>query len=452
MRVHFIAIGGSAMHNLALALHKKGYKISGSDDEIFEPSRTRLASKSLLPAEFGWFPDKITPEIDEIILGMHARKDNPELLKAQELGIKIYSFPEYIYKYSEDKQRVVVAGSHGKTTVTSMIMHVLRFHDKEFDYMVGSLVEGFDTMAKLTDAPMIVIEGDEYLTSPLDHRPKFWHYKHHIGVITGIAWDHINVFPTFAKYLEQFEIFADLTPKSGCLIYCKDDKKLKDICSIDRYDVRTENYTVPSHKIKGGKTTLNTDFGPIELQVFGEHNLKNLEAARLTCMHLGVTEKGFYEAISSFKGASNRLELLAKSDKTIVFKDFAHAPSKLVATTMAVKKNFPDFKLVACLELHTFSSLSKDFLKEYKDKFKFADEPIVFFSPETVEHKKLPTITKADIETSFATKNLKVFTDREELHKYLLAQNWTKKTLLMMSSGKFGGINLQELANGIVNS
>ncbi len=450
MKVHFIAIGGSAMHNLALALFEKGYQVTGSDDEIFEPSRSRLADKGLLPEKTGWFPEKITDDVDEVILGMHARADNPELLRAQQLGKKIYSFPEYIYKYSEDKQRIVVAGSHGKTTVTSMIMHVLRFHGKEFDYMVGSIIEGFETMARLTDAPMIVIEGDEYLTSPLDPRPKFWHYKHHIGIITGIAWDHINVFPTFAKYLEQFENFADLTPKGGLLIYSKDDKRVADICSIDRYDVTAEGYTTPSHKIKNGRTTLNTDYGQIELQVFGEHNLKNIEAARLVCMRVGVTEKGFYEAISSFKGASNRLELLAKGTKSIAFKDFAHAPSKLLATTMAVKKNFPDYKLIACLELHTFSSLNKDFLKEYKDKFKFADEPIVFFSPETVEHKKLPTITDADIQASFGTKNLKVFSDREKLKTYLESQDWNRKSLLMMSSGKFGGIDLKAMAEKII--
>lgn len=450
MKVHFIAIGGSAMHNIALALHDKGYQVTGSDDEIFEPSRSRLEAKGLLPLEKGWFPEKITSDLDEVILGMHARADNPELLKAQELGLKIYSFPEYIYKYSEDKQRVVIAGSHGKTTVTSMIMHVLRFHGKEFDYMVGSLVQGFDTMTKLSDDPVIIIEGDEYLTSPLDPRPKFYHYKHHIGVVTGIAWDHINVFPTFAKYVEQFEVFADLTPKGGVLIYSKDDKKLADICSIDRNDVTSDKYSVPSHKIKNGKTVLNTDYGPIELQVFGEHNLKNLEAARLVCSRLGVTEKGFYEAISNFKGASNRLELLAKSEKAQVFKDFAHAPSKLLATTMAVKKNFPDHKLVACLELHTFSSLNKDFLKEYKDKFKFADEPIVFFSPDTVAHKKLPPITEADIQSGFAAKNLKVFTDKEALRKHLEAQDWKRKNLLLMSSGKFAGLDLKELATKIV--
>ncbi len=451
MKVHFIAIGGSAMHNLALALLDKGFTVSGSDDEIFEPSRSRLSSKGLLPAEYGWFPEKITPDLDAVILGMHARKDNPELLKAQELGLKIYSFPEYIYKYSEDKRRIVVAGSHGKTTVTSMIMHVLRFHDQEFDYLVGSLVEGFSTMAQLSDAPVIVIEGDEYLTSPLDSRPKFWHYKHHIGVITGVAWDHINVFPTFAKYLEQFEIFADLTPKGGLLIYSKDDKKTSEICSIDRNDVKAESYSVPSHKIRNGKTVLNTDYGPVELQIFGEHNLKNLEAARMVCSHLGISEKGFYEAISSFKGASNRLELLAKNDKSVVFKDFAHAPSKLLATTMAVKRNFPDYKLVACLELHTFSSLNKDFLKEYKDKFKFADEPIVFFNPETVEHKKLPPISEEDIQHNFTTKNLRVFTDKEELKAYLMSQNWHYKALLLMSSGKFGGLDLNELAEKVVN-
>lgn len=449
MKVHFIAIGGSAMHNLALALHDKGFTVSGSDDEIFEPSRSRLASKGLLPEVQGWFPEKITKDLDAVILGMHARKDNPELIKAQELGLQVYSFPEYIYKYSENKQRIVIAGSHGKTTVTSMIMHVLRFHDQEFDYLVGSLVEGFATMAQLTDAPVIIIEGDEYLTSPLDPRPKFWHYKHHVGVITGVAWDHINVFPTFDKYLEQFEIFADLTPKGGALIYSKDDKRVADICLIDRNDVKTESYSVPSHKIRNGRTVLNTDYGPVELQVFGEHNLKNLEAARLVCMRIGITEKGFYEAISTFKGASNRLELLAKTEKNVVFKDFAHAPSKLLATTMAVKKNFPDFKLVACLELHTFSSLNKDFLKEYKDKFKFADEPIVFFTPETVEHKKLPPISVDDIQHNFNNKNLKVFTDKEELKRHLLSLNWHYKALLLMSSGKFGGLDLKELANTV---
>jgi UDP-N-acetylmuramate: L-alanyl-gamma-D-glutamyl-meso-diaminopimelate ligase len=451
MKVHFIAIGGSTMHNLALALHQKGCQVTGSDDEIFEPSRSRLLAKGLLPEAIGWFPEKITSDLDEVILGMHARKDNPELIRAQELGLKIYSFPEYVYKCSEDKQRVVVAGSHGKTTVTSMLMHVLRFHDKEFDYLVGSLVDGFETMAKISDAPVIVIEGDEYLTSPLDLRPKFWHYKHHIGIITGVAWDHINVYPTFAKYLEQFEMFADLTPKGGLLIYSKDDKKVGDICSIDRNDVRTEAYSVPSHKIRNGRTTLNTDYGPIELQVFGEHNLKNLESARLACLHLGVTEKGFYEAISSFKGASNRLELLAKTDKTVVFKDFAHAPSKLLATTMAVKKNFPDFKLVACLELHTFSSLNKDFLKEYKEKFKFADEPVVFFNPETLEHKKLPPITEEDIRSNFASKNLKVFTEKQSFEDFLLAQDWKNKSLLLMSSGKFGGLDLPQIAQKVTN-
>jgi len=450
MKIHFIAIGGSAMHNLALALHTKGFTVTGSDDEIFEPSKSRLASKGLLPSAQGWFPEKITADLDAVILGMHARKDNPELLRAQELGLNIYSFPEYVYKYSENKQRVVIAGSHGKTTVTSMIMHVLRFHDQEFDYLVGSLVQGFETMAQLTDAPIIIIEGDEYLTSPLDPRPKFWHYKHHIGVITGIAWDHINVFPTFSKYLEQFEIFADLTPRGGILIYSKDDKKADEICSIDRNDVKTESYSVPSHKIRQGRTILNTDYGPVELQIFGEHNLKNLEASKAVCLHLGISEKGFYEAISTFKGASNRLEQLAKSDKAVVFKDFAHAPSKLLATTMAAKKNFPDFKLVACLELHTFSSLNKDFLKEYKDKFKFADEPIVFFTPETVEHKKLPPINEEDIQNSFANKNLKVFTDKDALKKHLLNQNWQYKTLLLMSSGKFGGLDLQDLAQKVV--
>jgi UDP-N-acetylmuramate: L-alanyl-gamma-D-glutamyl-meso-diaminopimelate ligase len=450
-KVHFIAIGGSAMHNLALALHQKGFIVTGSDDEIFEPSRTRLENAGILPEKTGWFPEKISADLDAVILGMHARIDNPELIKAQELGLKIYSYPEYVYQQAIDKQRIVIAGSHGKTTITSMILHVLKYFNRKFDYLVGAQIEGFDLMVKLTeDAPIIIIEGDEYLSSPIDKTPKFLHYHHHIGLMSGIAWDHINVYPSFDEYVKQFDLFADSSPKGGTLVFCEDDDLVSVICRKERDDVQGIPYTAHKHEIIDGQTYLVTKTGKIPVQVFGKHNMRNLCGAKTVLSKLGVTDEMFYEAIQSFKGASNRLEVLEKTDDTIVFKDFAHAPSKLKATTSAVKKQFPDNELVAILELHTFSSLSKEFLGQYKDTFKSADLPVVYYNPKTLEHKKLDPISPEDVVKAFNNDKLKVFTENEALKEFLLNTKWKGKNLLLMSSGNFGGFNLKELAKEIV--
>ncbi|HAP70184.1 MAG TPA: peptidoglycan synthetase [Flavobacteriales bacterium] len=450
MKAHFIAIGGSAMHNLALALHHKGYQVTGSDDEVFEPSKGRLAKYGLLPAEMGWNEANITKDIDAVILGMHARADNPELLKAQELGLRIYSYPEYIYEQTKEKTRVVIGGSHGKTTITAMILHVLDKCGVNSDYMVGAQLAGFDTMVKLTEeAPVVILEGDEYLSSPIDRRPKFHLYKPNIALISGIAWDHVNVFPTFENYVEQFDVFVDLIEKGGKLIYCIDDAEVKKVAEESDNDISLLPYSVPPHVIENGVSFLLTDEGKIPLKVFGEHNLINLNGARLVCASLGVSDKDFYQAIQDFSGASKRLELLGSSNKTSVFKDFAHSPSKVKATVQAVKNQFEDRQLVACLELHTFSSLNLKFLEEYRKSMKHADEAIVYFNPKTLKHKKLPALTKKEVKKAFARKDLTVITDSKDLKEYLLDLNWKRKNLLMMSSGTFDGLDLNKLADKV---
>ena len=440
------------MHNLAIELQRKGYVITGSDDEIYEPSRTRLANYNLLPAEMGWFPEKISTDLEAVILGMHARQDNPELLKAQELGLKVYSYPEFIFEQSKDKQRIVVAGSHGKTTITSMILHVLRYNQRKCNYLVGAQLEGFDNMVRLDeDSPMIVVEGDEYLTSPLDPTPKFLHYHPHIALISGIAWDHFNVFPTWEAYVKQFELLADSLPKAGVIVFDETDDMLDVIGQKERPDVTKIPYEAHPYKVVNGQTLLKTKSqGDVPLLVFGEHNMKNISGARIVCERLGITDEEFYRAIQTFKGASNRLELLGKSDSTIIYKDFAHAPSKVEATTKAVKEQFPKRRLVACAELHTFSSLNKTFLSQYRDKFEAADVAVVFYNPKTLEHKRLEPITEQDIRIAFKRNDLKIFTEKEALQEFLRSQSWQNANLLMMSSGTFGGLDLKALAAEIV--
>ena len=390
MRTHFIAIGGAAMHNLALALHNKGYQVTGSDDAIFEPSKSRLEKKGLLPVEFGWFPEKITADIEAIILGMHAKADNPELLKAQELGLKIYSYPEFLYEQSKNKTRVVIGGSHGKTTITSMILHVMHYHNIEVDYMVGAQLEGFDTMVHLThENDFIVLEGDEYLSSPIDRRPKFHLYQPNIALLSGIAWDHINVFPTFENYVEQFEIFVNQITKGGILVYNEEEDTVKKVAEETTNIIRRLPYKTPSYSVEDGTTLLDTPEGPMPIEVFGAHNLNNLAGAKWICQNMGVDEADFYEAIASFKGASKRLEKIAEGNGKVAYKDFAHSPSKVSATTKAVKAQYPNRKLVACLELHTYSSLNAEFLKEYNGALDAADVAVVFYSPHAVEIKKL---------------------------------------------------------------
>ncbi|HKR05114.1 MAG TPA: Mur ligase family protein [Bacteroidia bacterium] len=459
MKVHFTAIGGSAMHNLALALYKKGAIVSGSDDEILEPSRTRLANSNLLPEKDGWFPEKITKDLDAVILGMHARTDNPELLKAQELGVKIFSYPEYIYEQSKDKTRVVVGGSHGKTTITAMILHVLKFWDKNFDYMVGAQLEGFDTMVQLTnDAPVIILEGDEYLSSPVDRRPKFHLYHPHIALLSGIAWDHINVFPTFENYVEQFQIFIGLIEDNGSLIYCENDAEVKRLAEKSKNTVQKISYGIPEYEIRDGITFLippaplnrsvlmQSGKHGTELKIFGEHNLMNLNGARLVCNKIGVNDAAFFKAISSFKGAAKRLELVDRNDSIAVYKDFAHSPSKLKATIHAVKQQFAGRKIIACMELHTFSSLNENFLIQYKDSMSDPDEAIVYYNPHTIEHKKLKPISDEQVKDAFGKNDLKVFTNSTEMKSHLLKTKKENSVLLMMSSGNFDGIDFKKLA------
>lgn len=455
MRVHFIAIGGSAMHNLAIALHKKGFIVTGSDDEILEPSKSRLIKYGLLPKQEGWFTENISKNIDAVILGMHARADNPELLRAKELDLKIFSYPEYLYEQSKDKTRVVIGGSHGKTTITAMILHVLKFHDMNFDYMVGAQLDGFDTMVKLTnDAPVIILEGDEYLSSPIDRRPKFHLYHPHIALLSGIAWDHINVFPTFENYVDQFRIFIDLIEEGGKLIYCENDIEVKQMAESSRNTITKIPYGIPKYEISNGITKLiSHNSQPItSLQIFGEHNLMNLNGARLICNEIGVSDEKFYEAVSSFKGAAKRLELVDKSDTIAVYKDFAHSPSKLTATIHAVKQQYAARKIIACMELHTFSSLNENFLSQYKNSMDEADEAIVYFNPHTIEHKKLKPITPEQVRSAFDRKDLSVFTASAEIKNYLLKTKQKNSVLLMMSSGNFDGIDFKEFASDIVNN
>ena len=451
-RVHFIAIGGSVMHDLALHLHDKGFAVSGSDDEIYDPAKSSLAAKGLLPEAFGWYPEKITEDIDAVILGMHARPDNPELKKAQELGLKIYSYPDYIYEQSRDKQRIVIAGSHGKTTITSMILHVLQHLDREFDYVIGARTTTVKGLVKLSDAPIIIIEGDEYLTSPVDRSPKFLKYHHHIGLISGIAWDHYNVFPTLDDYVKQFELFADASPKGANLIYCEEDDLATMIGRKERPDVNRIEYRAHPYNVKNGQTYLETEYGEIPVLLFGFHNMQNLSGAMEVCKRIGVLKKDFYEAVASFGGASKRLELIAKNDDTSVFKDFAHAPSKLLATTRAVKEQYPDRQLIACMELHTFSSLNQEFIDQYQDTLQDADIGVVYHNPEVSRHKKLEPLNDQVIHRAFNRDDIRVFTDTESLQHFLTSQSWKEKNLLLMSSGNYGGLDLDAFGKSLVNN
>lgn len=451
MNIHFIAIGGSAMHNLALALHKKGYHISGSDDEIFEPSKSRLAKAGILPAQWGWFPEKITKDLDAVILGMHAREDNPELLKAQELGVKIYSYPEYLYEQTKDKKRVIVGGSHGKTTTTSMIMHVLKNCGIEFDYMAGALLEGFDTMVHLSNESRIaVFEGDEYLSSPIDMSPKFHHYYPDIAVLTGIAWDHMNVFPTFENYVEQFAIFIEKIMPGGSLVYFNGDENIQKIVNRGDSSVKRISYDAFPHTVRNGQTYLQMQ-GETPIKIFGLHNMQNIAAAYQVCKELGIDDASFLKAIATYEGAAKRLQKIVETPNAVAYLDFAHSPSKLKATVEAVRLQYPGRKLIACMELHTFSSLNSDFLPQYKGSMKGADTSIVFFNPEVVKHKHLPEITSADVKRGFDEEQLTVFTDNNLLIEKLSEEDYNDSVLLIMTSGNFSGINIKETAEKLLS-
>ena len=446
MKIHFIAIGGSAMHNLAIALHNKGYQVTGSDDTIHDPSKSRLEKKGLLPEAFGWFPEKITSDLDVIILGMHAKKDNPELLQAQDMGLKIYSYPEFLYEQSKDKTRVVIGGSHGKTTITSMILHVLAYHDRDVDYMVGAQLEGFETMVHLTtENEFMVLEGDEYLSSPIDRRPKFHLYKPNIALLSGIAWDHINVFPTFEGYVEQFRIFTDSLTNGGIMVYNEEDTIVKEVVESSTHPIKKYPYNTPAYEIEDGITAIDTPDGMMPLEIFGDHNLQNLAGAKWICQHMGIDEDDFYEAIASFTGASKRLEKIAENSQTVVFKDFAHSPSKVKATTEAVKKQYAQREVIACLELHTYSSLNAEFLSEYQGALDQADKAVVFYSPHAVKIKQLDEVTTAQIGAAFGREDLIIFTNPSEFKAFLFGQNLEQTALVLMSSGNYGGLDFEEV-------
>ena len=446
MNIHFIAIGGSAMHNLAIALHNKGYLVTGSDDTIHDPSKSRLEKKGLLPKEFGWFPEKITEQLDVIILGMHAKKDNPELLQAQDMGLKIYSYPEFLYEQSKDKTRVVIGGSHGKTTITSMILHVLDYNDMEVDYMVGAQLEGFETMVHLTkENEFMVLEGDEYLSSPIDRRPKFHLYKPNIALLSGIAWDHINVFPTFEGYVNQFRIFTDSLTDGGIMVYNEEDAILKEVVESSTHSIKKYEYSTPVHQIDDGVTYIDTPDGLMPLEIFGDHNLQNLAGAKWVCQHMGIDEEDFYEAIASFKGASKRLEKIAESSETVIYKDFAHSPSKVKATTEAAKKQYAQRDVIACLELHTCSSLNAEFLAEYNGALDKADKAVVFYSPHALKIKQLDSVSEQQISNAFQRDDLIIFTNPTEFKEFLFSQNLDQSAVVLMSSGNYGGLDFEEI-------
>ncbi len=446
MNVHFIAIGGAAMHNLAIALHNKGYHITGSDDTIFEPSKSRLDAKGLLPETFGWFPEKITKNIDAIVLGMHAKADNLELLKAQELKLKIYSYPEFLFEQSKYKTRVVIGGSHGKTTITSMVLHVMHYNNKDVDYMVGAQLEGFDVMVKLTEHnDFMILEGDEYLSSAIDKRPKFHVYKPNIALLSGIAWDHINVFPTFDNYIEQFRIFVDSVVSGGSINYNEEDPTVKALVETSSNTIRKIGYKTPNYKTVNGKTIIETPEGDLPIEIFGKHNLNNLAGAKWICQHMGIDEDDFYEAIATFKGASKRLEKIIETKNSIAYKDFAHSPSKVKATTQAVKEQYENKTLIACLELHTYSSLNTAFLNEYKNTLDAADVAVVFYSPSAVKIKKLEDISHQSIANAFKRNDLIIHTNSTSFKQFLHTQNFDNKVLLLMSSGNYGGLDFDEL-------
>lgn len=448
MKVHFIAIGGSVMHNLAIALKFKGYDVTGSDDDIFDPAKSRLAKYNILLKEIGWNENNVSNELDAIILGMHAHADNPELKKAKELGIKIYSFPEYIYEQCKNKKRIVIGGSHGKTTITSIIMHVLKNSDIDFDYMVGALVEGFEIPIRLSEsATVTILEGDEYPDSAINKIPKFHLYKADVGVISGIAWDHVNIFPTFENYKEQFKIFAELIPENGKVFFSNDDEDLKSLMKEVKSDIKKISYEALPYSVVDGETILHVGGKDISVEIFGKHNMMNLSAAKMVVNEIGISDEQFFNSIKTFKGASKRLELVAKNNSSVIYKDFAHSPSKLKATIHALKEQFPQRKLMAVMELHTYSSLSKNFLSEYKDSMKDADERIVFYNNHALELKRLPALNEEEVKKNFNDEKLIVITSKNELQNYLQQNFIVGNNLLMMSSGNFDGLDFTQLKN-----
>ena len=441
-KYHLIAVGGSVMHNVAIDLKDMGHIITGSDDEIYEPSRSRLQAKSLLPEEMGWHPEKIDVTLDAVILGKHARIDNPELKKAQELGIPIYSFPEFISKHSKAKRRVCIAGSHGKTSTTAMIMHVLRKMDMTFDYLVGAKLDGFEKMVKISDADVLICEGDEYPSSALDNRAKMLHYNADISVITGMAWDHVNIYKTYESYKDAFRRFLKSMPEHGVCFFDQSDEVLNHMMQNEIFDVKRISYDALE---PNKKSVLEWEGNTYDLKVFGRHNMLNMNAARLVCAELGVSADEFFNAMSDFKGAAKRLELISEN-KPVIYRDFAHAPSKCQATVEAVRSRYGQSKIKAILELHTFSSLDQKFIKNYKGTMNNADEAIVFYDEHALKMKKMPELEAAKVANSFDHAHIEVISDPKHLAKAIKnSQNDGTEVLLIMSSGSLAGIDLNQL-------
>lgn len=442
MKFHFIAIGGAVMHNLALELHHHGHQISGSDDEIFDPAKTRLSNAGLLPEKFGWFPDKISSELDAVVLGMHARADNPELIRAKELNLPVYSFPGFIYEQSKDKKRVVIAGSHGKTTCTAMLIHVLTNAGMDIDYLVGSQLPGFERMVRLSDAPVIIIEGDEYLTSALDPVPKFHIYKPHLAMITGIAWDHVNVFPTFDIYKQQFSLFErSMMPDAG-LFWFGEDADLSEMSKT--FSVQHESYGTPDYISTDNGTTVRYDGKEYELSLFGRHNLQNAEGVRKLAEQLGISGHDFWFHMQSFQGTAKRLEKVYDAGNMVIFRDFAHAPSKVKASVSAVREQFPGHRFIAVFELHTYSSLQADFLPGYKDTLNPADAAFVLYDPHVFKLKKMPLPPAGNIEKTIG--HCIEFSNPADLLEAVKEEISTEAptVLLLMSSGNLGGLQPEQ--------
>ena len=446
MKIHFIAIGGSAMHNLAIALKLKGFLISGSDDIIREPSKSRLAKYSLLPESEGWFPEKIKKDLDAIVLGMHAKKDNPELLEAKKNGLKIYSYPEFIFEMSKDKLRVVIGGSHGKTSITSMILHVLNIQNIETDFMVGAQLSGFDVMVKLSKkSKFIVLEGDEYLSSVIDPRPKFHLYKPNFAVLSGIAWDHINVFKTFEDYYNQFKIFIETIEDNGILVYNSNDIHVSNVIKSIKKKIKMIPYSIVKNEIINGITNIRFERDLFPIQLFGKHNIENISAACQICTLMGVEKIDFFNAIKTFKGADNRLELIYKSNSSFVYKDFAHSPSKVKATVNAVKLQYPNKKLIVAFELHTYSSLNPVFIKKYRNTLKNADDCVISFSEKNMKIKRFKPIAHELIINAFNHQKINIATDLISFEQILLSFDLSNSVLLLMSSGNFNGFDYKKI-------
>lgn len=450
MHIHLIAIGGSIMHNLAIALKKNGHQVTGSDDEIYSPAKERLKTHGILPDQEGWDPDRIQPDLDLVILGMHARKENPELLRAVELGVPIHSFPSFIYEQAREKTRVVVAGSHGKTTTTSMILYAMQQAGRSMDYLVGARIEGFEDMVHLSEANLLIAEGDEYLSSPLDPRPKFIHYRPHIAVITGIAWDHMNVFPTFASYKQLFVDLIDAMEPGGAVLYCADDPHV--VSMIDRRaDVEFIPYrAIPHIQTLEGTMLRDQDDHPYLTPLFGEHNMQNMKAALEVSKRLGLTEHQFLQSMTTFRGAAKRLQLIAKSAHKLCFLDFAHAPSKVRATVRATRRQYPDHRLICLLELHTFSSLNRAFLPQYANSLEGADQAVVFYQEHTFAMKRLPMLEEDEVRNAFKFSELIILHEPAALVTYLQSIKAEKVVFLFMTSGTFGGLNLLDLGPRLV--